>query len=159
MTTSLTTILDRIEQRLPAVPRSAFKLNRTVTAAGFNTLAASANAICAASKTVSRRASTGAKTVGGQAESVAQRIETTVKSGVKEVAGQARAQTIATLDVVEAETVDLLESADTAIDDSPEGPYEMRTKDELYARAQELDINGRSSMSKSELVSALRASS
>ncbi|SOE08682.1 Rho termination factor-like protein [Hoeflea halophila] len=36
--------------------------------------------------------------------------------------------------------------------------YENWTKDELYARAQELDIEGRSDMSKGELIEALRNS-
>lgn len=35
-------------------------------------------------------------------------------------------------------------------------PYEDWTKDDLYERAQELDIDGRSSMNKAELISALR---
>ena len=35
-------------------------------------------------------------------------------------------------------------------------PYEDWTKDELYNRAQELDIEGRSDMSKDELIEALR---
>ena len=35
-------------------------------------------------------------------------------------------------------------------------PYEEWTKDELYDRAQELDIEGRSDMTKDELISALR---
>lgn len=34
--------------------------------------------------------------------------------------------------------------------------YEDWTKDDLYDRAQELDIDGRSDMTKSELISALR---
>lgn len=34
--------------------------------------------------------------------------------------------------------------------------YEEWTKDELYERAQEIDIDGRSKMSKSELIDALR---
>lgn len=34
--------------------------------------------------------------------------------------------------------------------------YEDRTKDELYERAQELGIEGRSDMSKDELIDALR---
>ncbi|KNG92534.1 DUF7218 family protein [Pseudaestuariivita atlantica] len=35
-------------------------------------------------------------------------------------------------------------------------PYEEWTKDELYERAQELEIDGRSDMSKDELIEALR---
>lgn len=34
--------------------------------------------------------------------------------------------------------------------------YEDWTKDDLYERAQELDVDGRSDMTKSELISALR---
>jgi hypothetical protein len=34
--------------------------------------------------------------------------------------------------------------------------YEDRTKEELYEQAKELEIDGRSSMSKSELIHALR---
>ena len=34
--------------------------------------------------------------------------------------------------------------------------YEERTKDELYEQAQELDIEGRSDMTKDELIEALR---
>jgi len=37
------------------------------------------------------------------------------------------------------------------------GDYEDWTKDELVGRARELDIRGRSTMSKSELISALRS--
>ncbi len=35
-------------------------------------------------------------------------------------------------------------------------PYEEWTRDELYERARELDIDGRSEMSKDELIAALR---
>ncbi len=35
-------------------------------------------------------------------------------------------------------------------------PYESRTKEELYEQAKELGIEGRSSMSKSQLITALR---
>ncbi|WP_425070930.1 DUF7218 family protein [Sagittula sp. S175] len=36
-------------------------------------------------------------------------------------------------------------------------PYEEWTKDELYERAQEIGIDGRSKMDKSELIEALRS--
>lgn len=36
-------------------------------------------------------------------------------------------------------------------------PYEEWTKDELYERAQELDVEGRSDMTKDELIEALRS--
>ncbi len=36
------------------------------------------------------------------------------------------------------------------------GSYENWTRDELYSRAQELDIQGRSDMTKDELIEALR---
>lgn len=35
-------------------------------------------------------------------------------------------------------------------------PYEEWTKDELYERAQELEIDGRSDMNKDEIIAALR---
>ncbi len=35
-------------------------------------------------------------------------------------------------------------------------PYEERTKSELYEQAKKIDIKGRSSMTKSELIHALR---
>ncbi len=36
-------------------------------------------------------------------------------------------------------------------------PYEDWTRDDLYERARELDVDGRSSMSKAELIDALRS--
>lgn len=42
---------------------------------------------------------------------------------------------------------------------TPSGPYENWTKDDLYERAQELDIDGRSQMSKPQLIRALRNAS
>ncbi len=39
----------------------------------------------------------------------------------------------------------------------PSGPYQSWTKEELYERAQELDLDGRSGMSKNQLIKALRS--
>jgi hypothetical protein len=40
--------------------------------------------------------------------------------------------------------------------DQDSRPYEERTKDELYDKAQEIGIEGRSDMTKDELIKALR---
>jgi hypothetical protein len=48
-------------------------------------------------------------------------------------------------------------SAGTAGRWDESSPYDDWTKAELYERAQEVGIDGRSSMSKSELISALRS--
>ena len=42
---------------------------------------------------------------------------------------------------------------------NPRTRLEERTKDELYNRAKELDIDGRSNMDKSELIEAIRKAS
>lgn len=42
---------------------------------------------------------------------------------------------------------------------NPNGSLEDRTRDELYNRAKELSISGRSSMSKAELIDSIRARS
>lgn len=47
-------------------------------------------------------------------------------------------------------------TSSSATSDTGTGPLEDRTVDELYARATELDIEGRSSMSKDDLVKAIR---
>ena len=59
---------------------------------------------------------------------------------------------------------DMVKAADAATAETsargastPTGAYENWTKDELYERAQELDIDGRSQMSKPQLIRALRS--
>lgn len=42
---------------------------------------------------------------------------------------------------------------------NPNSRLEERTKDELYNRAKELDVRGRSNMNKNELVAAIKKSS
>ena len=127
-------------------------------------------------------AATAMRQTAGQARSAAERTRKAAKSAVAETVGQARsgaartarvaesaakrARTTArtelarTADTVTDETEDLLDDATSAVD--PDTPargteYEQWTKSQLYDRAQELDIEGRSTMSKQELITALRA--
>ena len=87
-----------------------------------------------------------------------------VERSLRVVGGRADAAT----DQVEAEGRAagrrVAKAADTAVASTmekganrPSGPYESWTKGELYERAQELDIDGRSGMSKNQLVKALRS--
>ncbi|MEE8599515.1 DUF7218 family protein [Euzebya tangerina] len=46
---------------------------------------------------------------------------------------------------------------DAASKGGQQPPYEEWTKEELYERAQELDVDGRSDMTKDELIEALRS--
>lgn len=46
--------------------------------------------------------------------------------------------------------------ANTADPDYDPTPYEERTRDELYAKAREVGIEGRSKMTKEDLIEALR---
>ena len=104
------------------------------------------------------QASSGAKQVVGQARSAGARTMNRASSGVKEVTGQARAQGKRANEQLDRVTERTAERAIDAVDPSPSSgtPYEQWSKAELYERAQELDIDGRSSMSKQQLIKALR---
>lgn len=100
----------------------------------------------------------GARQVKGQADSAVRRSATTIDDGVAEVSGQARAQGARVADVVEDETEALLDDATDAVDPAVRNVSSLEdlTKAELYSRAQDRDLDGRASMSKAELIAALR---
>lgn len=98
-------------------------------------------------------------TVVGQTRSATQRTVDEVSSNTKEVVGQARAQGKRGAEQIDDVADSTARRAIDAVDDSPSSgtPYEQWSKAELYERAQELDIDGRSGMSKGELIDALRS--
>jgi len=157
MNNTTTPALDRFEATLPPITRRVFRLNRRIVEASFDAASGATKALCSATKTVSKRASDGVSTVSGQAVSVADRVGTATQNGVNEVVGQAKAQARATIDTLEDETITLLDEAEGAVEDSPSGAYESWSKAELYERSQVLGIEGRSTMSKAQLIDALRS--
>jgi len=157
MNETITPALDRFEATLPPITRRVFKLNRRIANASVNAAMGATKAVCYATQNVTKRATTGASTVRGQAESVADRVTSAAQTGAKEVVGQAKAQAAATVDKFEDEAISLLDDATKTVSSDPKGAYETWTKAELYKRAQELDIDGRSSMTKTELITSLRA--
>lgn len=135
MTISVNSMLDRVESRLPLIPRRVFRLQRAV-----------ADASLSVAKTVIRA-------INGSSS----RVENSARTGVNTVKGQARAQADNTTDVVETEASSLLDRATRSVEGIPSDRLEEWTKADLYERAQELDLKGRSTMSKKQLISALRS--
>lgn len=149
--------LDNIEAKLPPTGRALFRLNRTIAQAWCDMASSVYNAVTDSGAAVAETGRTAAKTVAGQARAQTEQVAKTSRTAARTVAGQARAETEQTVEAARNEVTDLLESAEAAIADSPTGAYENWTKAELYARAQDLDIEGRSTMSKNQLVAALRS--
>jgi hypothetical protein len=105
-------------------------------------------------------ANTALSTSVGQTRSAVERTSSTARRTAKEAIGQTRAQTERTGRVAESSAGTLLADATSAIepeDGARPASLDDWTKTELYERAQELDIEGRSSMSKRELVRAIRS--
>lgn len=97
-------------------------------------------------------------TVVGQTRSAIERTVSTARRGGAEVAGQVEAQGEAVADAVSHESHRVADRAVQAVSDTPGSgtPYEEWTREQLYERAQELDVDGRSTMSKAQLIRALR---
>lgn len=140
------------------LPRKVYEVNKAVVSASVGTtrsvLSVLGDGVASAVKTLR---DSGAN-VAGQGRSAADRTRISATRNVRETVGQARAQgelASERLDDIADRTARRVTSV---VDDSPSTgtPYEEWTKSELYERAQELDIDGRSGMSKRELIRALR---
>ena len=104
-----------------------------------------------------RQASSTVKSRAGAAADEVERNFSVVADRADKAEDRVEAETEAAADkVVKAADAGVAETGRTGAD-RPTGPYESWTKEELYERAQELDIDGRSTMSKNELVKALRS--
>lgn len=156
----LTRRLDQLESDLPALPSRALGLTRATAQRVNSTAAAVANDVGRQLGRFGSTADDALATSVGQARSAVERTSATAKRTTKEAVGQARAQGKRTGKAAEQAATALLDDATKAVDpddDARPASYDNWTKAELYERAQELDIDGRSSMSKRELVRALRS--
>jgi hypothetical protein len=151
--------LDEAEVSLPPIPSKMIRLSR-------NTVGAVADGVCGAAAAVQREigkfsstANTAGATVGGQGRSVATRTSKAATAGVREVSGQARAQAQRVAGAAGDGVEDLLDDANGVVDRGSPKPQRLDdlSKADLYERARDLDIEGRSTMSKRELIGAIRA--
>ena len=105
-------------------------------------------------------AATEPSTIVGQTRSVADCTPSTAKRTSKETIGQTRAQSKLTGKAAGRSATTLLDDATRAFEPDGDGKpaaLDDWSKAELYERAQELDIDGRSSMRKRGLVRTLRS--
>lgn len=117
---------------------------------------------------VLRTAWTGAsdlwETTGTSVEAGTTALRSTVERNLRVVGRQADRTGERLVDRTEDAAAKVAKAADTAVAETmatgatePDRPYEAWRKGELYERAQDLDIEGCSGMSKAELVRALRS--
>ena len=152
--------LDRLEASLPPIPARILRLQRSLADAACERISAVVSAVAGSTKQFLDTARVSGKTVTGQARAAGDDVLTTARTGARTVAGQASAQGSRVSKAAATEATSLLDSAIDAVEDDQPGsgrPYEQWTKAQLVERAKELDIDGRSGMSKGDLIAALRA--
>ena len=156
----LTARLDELEASLPRIASAALSFGRAATRRSTAVAASAYAKVSPRFETIGSQVSTAVRTATGQARSAAGRSADTVKSNAAEATGQAKAQTAAVIGTIEDETVGLLDDASESVDPQTMNPASLTdlTKEELYERAQAADIDGRSAMSKAQLITALRSS-
>ena len=157
---NLTRRLDRLEAELPPIPARAIGLTRAIAHRANTTATDVANDVGRQLGRFTSTASTALSTTVGQARSAVDRTSSTAQRTSKETIGQARAQSKLTVKAAQRSATALLDDATRALEpygDGKPSAFDDWTKAELYERAQEVDIDGRSSMSKRELVRALRS--
>ncbi len=156
---AVTQRLDDLEHRLPPIPGKAVALGR----AGADRIATATGDIARdIGRQFSRMTSVAGEAVQtsvGQTRSAMGRTATVVRHNTNEAVGQARAQTKRSGRAAGRSAVALLDDATRAVDPSngTSAVLDEWTKSELYQRAQELDIQGRSAMGKRELIDAIHA--
>jgi len=158
--------LDDLERQLPSIPSKMLGLTRAVTdraGAAFcgaaTAITRPATAVKRESASVARSTDVAARTTVGQARSATERTVATAGANTREAVGQARAQTGRVADQAQASVERLLDDATAAVENEKRRPARLEdlTKAELYDRAQDRDIAGRATMSKPQLINALRA--
>ncbi len=151
--------LDDLEHQLPSIPSKVLGLTRAVSDRAGSVVCGAASAIMRQGESIARTTDVAARTTVGQARSATERTAATTNANTREVVGQARAQTGRVADRTQDSIEELLDDATAAVEHDQGRPARLEdlTKAELYERAQDRDIAGRASMSKPQLIKALRA--
>lgn len=140
------------------LPRKIIALNRAIAQTALDNTTTVLKTVGNSVKAVAGASKVAGKTVVGQTRSVIDRTWATAFSGSHEVTGQATAQGAKVAAAVDSQANRIVDRAISAVDDKPKPgtPYEQWSREELYERAQQLAIDGRSAMNKKQLITALR---
>ena len=160
--------LDEIQDGLPTIPAKIMELNRAVAHRTAATNRRNLELLLDSVQTVVKTADTGVRTVVGTIRSTTGKTVDAATTGFRQVAGQAKAQAKITVDTVEDQVSDLADETVARVEAEIDGlraaerrsekkALSAMTKDELYEEAQELGIEGRADMNKSQLVDAIAA--
>ncbi len=160
-TIDLTQRLDQLEDRLPPLSAKSVALGRATVRRTNDVAVSVISGVARRVDTVITTARSGAKQTTGQATSAVNRTAKMADTTAKQTVGQAKTAANRTAGAAHDAAGDLLDDATATVD--PDAPprgvaYEAWTKSDLYDRAQVMDIDGRSAMSKTELIKALRSS-
>lgn len=164
-TATITTTLDEMEERLPTLPARILRLERTLAARTYDTMTGAAGSVRRSADTVVERTGRALRTVAGTARHAVDTTVDAARLGARTTVGQAQAQAERVRDTATEAVADLHDDASGSLasatevldtDDDASTGYDRWTKAELYEKATELEIEGRSSMTKDELVAALR---
>ena len=158
------------------IPRKIFELNKAIATQNLKNTAFVLKTVGDGVKSVLGASRVAGKTVVGQTRSVVDRTVTTASSGAREVTGQVKAQGRQVAATASSQANKIVDDAAKVIDDEKSvvdaattaatraastkptsgTPYEKRSRAQLLERAEELGIEGRTTMNKKELIGALR---
>lgn len=141
------------------LPRKIIDFNRTLVYRTAETAGGAVRTVADGAGRVAEASLVAGRTVVGQTRAAIDRTVASASKGTAEVSGQVDAQGAAVATTIDHEANRIADRANEAVDPKPGTgvPYEDWTRAELYQRAQELDIDGRATMNKAQLVRALRA--
>lgn len=141
------------------IPRKIIEVNRTIAETAMSNAANAMKTVGQNTKNVLVAARTAGRIVTGQATSVVERTVKTARDGSREVTGQVMAQGSRVGETISTQANRTADAALRAVSDKPASgtAYEQWTKTQLIERARDVDLEGRGSMNKAELIAALRS--
>lgn len=164
--TKMTSALDEIEERLPPLSASVLRLERSISGRSYDAVANAVGHARSSARAVGRRTDHAVRTVVGTAKRAVDTTLSSATTGARTTSGQATAQAQRVGDGVVTAIKDSYDEALGTVksgirtvdaDDDASTGYDRWTKAELYEKATELDIEGRSAMTRAQLLSAIRS--